>query len=149
MCGALAMLAIMHQPFGFMAFLGVASLVGVIVSHVIVLFDFIEEAHHHGRGLEDSLIEAGIIRLRPVMITVGATVLGLIPLAMHGGPLWEPLCYAQIGGLSIATVITLVLVPLMYTVFVRDLKIVKWDAEEQPEAVPPHGDRHPVVPHAA
>ena len=46
MCGALAMLAIMHQPFGFMAFLGIISLIGVIVSHVIVLFDFIEEAHH-------------------------------------------------------------------------------------------------------
>ncbi|HUM12669.1 MAG TPA: efflux RND transporter permease subunit, partial [Myxococcaceae bacterium] len=138
MCGALAMLAIMHQPFGFMAFLGVASLVGVIVSHVIVLFDFIEEAHHHGRDLEDALIEAGIVRLRPVMITVGATVLGLIPLAMHGGPLWEPLCYAQIGGLSIATVITLGLVPLMYTVFVRDLKIIPWKKEAPgPAPAPP------------
>jgi len=69
---------------------------------------------------------------------VGATVLGLIPLAMHGGPLWEPLCYAQIGGLSIATVITLVLVPLMYTVFVRDLKIVPWKKEEPgPAPAPP------------
>jgi multidrug efflux pump subunit AcrB len=136
MCGALAMLAIMHQPFGFMAFLGVASLIGVIVSHVIVLFDFIEEAHHRGRPLEDALIEAGIVRLRPVMITVGATVLGLIPLAMHGGPLWEPLCYAQIGGLSIATGITLLLVPLMYTVFVRDLRIVRWDAEDPKKAAP-------------
>jgi multidrug efflux pump subunit AcrB len=134
MVGALAMLAIMDQPFGFMAFLGVASLVGVIVSHVIVLFDFIEEAHHHGRPLEDALIEAGIVRLRPVMITVGATVLGLIPLAMHGGPLWEPLCYAQIGGLTIATAITLVLVPLIYTVFVRDLRIVRWDAPHAAEA---------------
>jgi multidrug efflux pump subunit AcrB len=140
----------MHQPFGFMAFLGVASLVGVIVSHVIVLFDFIEEAHHHGRDLEDALIEAGIVRLRPVMITVGATVLGLIPLAMHGGPLWEPLCYAQIGGLSIATVITLVLVPLMYTVFVRDLRIVRWDAEGKVDAPPPLQDPHrPVLPNAA
>jgi len=123
------MLAIMHQPFGFMAFLGVASLVGVIVSHVIVLFDFIEEAHDHGRPLEDALVEAGIVRLRPVMITVGATVLGLIPLAMHGGPLWEPLCYAQIGGLTLATGITLVLVPLIYTVFVRDLRIIRWERE--------------------
>jgi len=148
MCGALAMLAIMHQPFGFMAFLGVASLIGVIVSHVIVLFDFIEEAHHHGRNLEDALIEAGIVRLRPVMITVGATVLGLIPLAMHGGPLWEPLCYAQIGGLSIATGITLVLVPLMYTVFVRDLRIVRWDAEEpqkpRPATSAEHSPAHPA-----
>jgi multidrug efflux pump subunit AcrB len=129
MVGALAMLELMHQPFGFMAFLGIASLVGVIVSHVIVLFDFIEEAHHRGETLEVALIDAGIVRLRPVMITVGATVLGLVPLAMHGGPLWEPLCYAQIGGLTIATVITLVLVPLLYTVFVRDLRLIRWEPE--------------------
>ncbi len=132
--GAVVMLAIMKQTFGFMAFLGIASLVGVIVSHVIVLFDFIEEAHHRGAPLEDALIEAGIVRLRPVMITVGATVLGLIPLAVHGGPLWEPLCYAQIGGLTIATFITLGLVPLLYTVFVRDLKIVPW--KHEPAAAP-------------
>jgi multidrug efflux pump subunit AcrB len=133
--GAVAMLALMGQPFGFMAFLGVASLVGVIVSHVIVLFDFIEEARERGRPLEDALIEAGIVRLRPVLITVGATVLGLVPLAAHGGPLWEPLCYAQIGGLTIATAVTLVLVPLIYTVFVRDLGIVRWE-HEAPAAVP-------------
>jgi len=61
------------------------------------------------------------------MITVGATVLGLVPLAMHGGPLWEPLCYAQIGGLTLATFITLLLVPVMYSIFVRDLKLIRWD----------------------
>ena len=132
MVGALAMLALMHQPFGFMAFLGIASLIGVIVSHVIVLFDFIEEAHHRGARLEDALIEAGIVRLRPVVITVAATVLGLVPLAAHGGPLWEPLCYAQIGGLTIATFITLGLVPLLYTVFVRDLRIIRWEREAGP-----------------
>ena len=54
------------------------------------------------------------MRIRPVLITVGATVFGLFPLAAHGGPLWEPLCYAQIGGLSIATFITLLLVPVFY-----------------------------------
>jgi multidrug efflux pump subunit AcrB len=141
MVGALAMLSIMNQPFGFMAFLGVASLVGVIVSHVIVLFDFIEEAHEHGRPLEDALVEAGIVRLRPVLITVLATVLGLIPLAAHGGPLWEPLCYAQIGGLSIATAVTLILVPIIYTIFVRDLKIVRWDREGgATEAAPGTGE---------
>jgi multidrug efflux pump subunit AcrB len=131
MTGALAGLVIMHQPFGFMGFLGVASLVGVIVSHVIVLFDFIEEAHERGEPLREALLDAGIVRLRPVMITVGATVLGLIPLAMHGGPLWEPLCYAQIGGLTIATFITLLLVPVMYSIFVLDLKLIKWEMKEQ------------------
>jgi len=133
MTGALAGLVIMGQPFGFMAFLGVASLVGVIVSHVIVLFDFIEEAHHEGKPLREALLDAGIVRLRPVMITVGATVLGLIPLAMHGGPLWEPLCYAQIGGLTIATFITLLLVPVLYSIFVLDLKLIKWELKNENE----------------
>lgn len=125
--GALAALWIMDMPFGFMGFLGVASLVGVIVSHVIVLFDFIEEAHERGESLIESLLDAGIMRLRPVMITVGATVFALFPLAAHGGPLWEPLCYAQIGGLTVATFITLLLVPVLYAIFVLDLKIVKWE----------------------
>ena len=129
MSGAFVALSIMGQPFGFMAFLGVASLVGVIVSHVIVLFDFIEEAHEQGEPLREALLDAGIVRLRPVMITVGATVLGLVPLAMHGGPLWEPLCYAQIGGLTIATFVTLILVPVLYSIFVLDLKLIKWETE--------------------
>jgi len=137
--GALIVLVIAGAPFGFMAFLGVSSLIGVIVSHVIVLFDFIEEAHHRGEPLNDALLDAGIHRLRPVLITVGATVLGLFPLASHGGPLWESMCYAQIGGLSIATVITLLMVPVIYAIFVRDLKIVKWERQDDvvsPAAVP-------------
>jgi multidrug efflux pump subunit AcrB len=127
--GALTALDIMNEPFGFMAFLGIASLVGVIVSHVIVLFDFIEVMHEKGEPLRESLLQAGIIRLRPVMITVGATVLALFPLAMHGGPLWQPLCYAQIGGLALATFIELLLVPVLYAIFVLDLKIVKWETK--------------------
>jgi multidrug efflux pump subunit AcrB len=126
-------LRVMGAPFGFMAFLGVISLIGVIVSHVIVLFDFIEEEHERGAPLLEALLDAGIMRLRPVLVTVGATVLGLIPLAIHGGPLWEPLCYVQIGGLTAATVVTLVLVPVLYAIFVLDLKLVAWDA---PHAAP-------------
>src|SRR5208337_4047124 len=68
--GSLIALSIMHTPFGFMAFLGIASLIGVIVSHVIVLFDFIEEMHAKGEPLEQALADAGIQRIRPVMITV-------------------------------------------------------------------------------
>src|SRR5689334_10801769 len=135
MVGALAALWIMGQPFGFMAFLGIVSLVGVIVSHIIVLFDFIEEKHAEGEPLVQALLDAGIMRLRPVLITVGATVIALFPLASHGGPLWEPMCYAQIGGLSVATFITLLLVPVIYSIFVLDLKLVKWEkVEHAPEA---------------
>jgi multidrug efflux pump subunit AcrB len=129
MVGALAALWIMGAPFGFMAFLGIVSLVGVIVSHIIVLFDFIEEKHAEGEPLTEALLDAGIMRLRPVLITVGATVIALFPLASHGGPLWEPMCYAQIGGLSVATFITLLLVPVIYSIFVLDLKLVKWEKD--------------------
>jgi len=102
----------------------------VIVSHVIVLFDFIEEMHEKGEPLERALPDAGIERIRPVMITVGATILALFPLALEGGPLWKPLCYAQIGGLAVATFITLLLVPVFYSIFVLDLKWIKWETTE-------------------
>ncbi len=128
--GRIRALWIMGEPFGFMAFLGVASLIGVIVSHSIVLFDFIEERHAEGDDFELALIDAGILRLRPVLITVGATVLALLPLALHGGPLWKPLCYAQIGGLLVATVVTKLQVPVMYAIFVLDFKILKWETGE-------------------
>src|SRR6266404_1447586 len=127
--GAWFALTITGTPFGFMAFLGIASLIGVIVSHVIVLFDFIEEMHEKGEPFEQAIRDAGIERLRPVLITVCATILALFPLASHGGPLWQPLCYAQIGGLAVATFITLLLVPVLYSIAVLDLKIVKWEAK--------------------
>jgi multidrug efflux pump subunit AcrB len=136
----------MDTPFGFMAFLGVISLVGLIVSHIIVLFDFIEEKHAEGEPLKEAVLDAGIMRLRPVMITVLALVFALVPLAMHGGPLWEPMCYAQMGGMMVATFITLLLVPVIYSIFVLDLKLIEWDAtshekEMVPEpAAPPMAD---------
>jgi multidrug efflux pump len=63
-----------------------------------------------------------------------ATILALFPLALEGGPLWQPLCYAQIGGLAVATFITLILVPVLYSIFVLDLKIIRWEAAARPEA---------------
>ena len=127
--GALAALYFMGSSFGFMAFLGMASLIGVIVSHVIVLFDFVEVMQERGESLQDSLLDAGIVRLRPVMITVGATIFALFPLAIHGGPLWQSLCFAQIGGLAVATYVTKLQVPVIYSIFVRDLKLIPWQGD--------------------
>src|SRR3989442_12379419 len=95
----------------------------------------IEEMHEKGEPLERALPDAGIERLRPVMITVGATILALFPLALEGGPLWQPLRYAQIGGLAVATFITLLLVPVFYAIFVLDLKWITW------EVAHPSGDK--------
>ena len=143
--GALVALWIMDTPFGFMAFLGVISLVGLIVSHIIVLFDFIEEKHAEGEPLKEAVLDAGIMRLRPVMITVLALVFALVPLAMHGGPLWEPMCYAQMGGMMVATFITLLLVPVIYSIFVLDLKLIKWDATHEDKEIVPEPAALPVA----
>ena len=92
-----------------------------------MLFDFIEEIHEKGEPFMEAMLDAGIERLRPVMITVRAAVLALVPLSIRGGPLWEPLCYAQIGGLSVTTFIELLLVRVLYGIFVLDLKLTKWE----------------------
>jgi multidrug efflux pump subunit AcrB len=128
MAGGLMGLLLFEVPLGFMALLGLASLAGVIISHVIVLFEYIEEAHQRGEPLRRAVIDAALVRLRPVLVTVLATVGGLIPLARRGGPLWEPLCYVQIVGLLTATLVTLGIVPILYVLFVEDLRLVRWAA---------------------
>ena len=96
--GAVLGLFVTHSPLGFMALLAIVSLAGVIVSHIIVLSDFIEEARAQGLPLEQALVQAGLARLRPVLVTVLATVGGLDSAvshrrralaSAHGGPhLW-------------------------------------------------------------
>jgi multidrug efflux pump subunit AcrB len=127
MVGGLMGLLFFNVPLGFFAGLGLSSLMGVIVSHVIVLFEYIEEAHQKGESVREAVVDAGLARFRPVLVTVLATVGGLVPLALKGGPLWEPLCYVQIIGLLVATGVTLLLVPVLYVVFVEDLGLVRWD----------------------
>jgi multidrug efflux pump subunit AcrB len=135
--GGLMGLLIFGAPFGFMAFLGVASLAGVIVSHIIVLFDYIEEMRERGEPLHRAVIDAALVRLRPVLVTVLATVGGLIPLAIEGGPLWEPMCYVQIVGLLGATLVTKILVPVLYVLFVEDLGLIAWEPAGHGAPAPP------------
>jgi hypothetical protein len=112
----------------------------------LILLSVLMVSGEKGAPLELALLDAGIVRLRPVMITVGATILALFPLTMHGGPLWQPLCYAQIGGLGVAAFITLLLVPVLYSIFVLDLKIVKWEGPlegaKEGESNSPKGELH-------
>ena len=121
----LAGLAATHSSFGFMALIGLVSLAGVIVSHIIVLSDFIEEEHAAGVPLEEALMRAALVRLRAVLATVFATVCGLIPLALSGGELWRPLTAVHIFGLLFATLLTLVLLPVLYCLFVK-WRLIRW-----------------------
>lgn len=123
--GAFAGLAATHSSFGFMALIGLVSLAGVIVSHIIVLSDFIEEEHAAGVPLEEALMRAALVRLRAVLATVLATVCGLVPLALTGGELWRPLTAVHIFGLLFGTLLTLVLLPVIYCLFVK-AKLIRW-----------------------
>jgi multidrug efflux pump subunit AcrB len=123
--GALLGLTVTRSPLGFMALLAMVSLAGIMVSHIIVLSDFIEHARARGLPLEEALVQAGLARLRPVLVTVLATVGGLIPLFLTGGALWHPLTSVHIFGLLFATVLTLVMLPTLYYVFCARLKFIK------------------------
>jgi multidrug efflux pump subunit AcrB len=123
--GALTGLFLTRGNLGFMALLAIVSLAGVIISHIIVLSDFIEDARAQGRPLQEALVQAGLVRLRPVLVTVLATVGGLIPLGLTGGALWHPLTAVHIFGLLFATLLTLVLLPVLYYLFCARLRWIR------------------------
>lgn len=112
--------------------LGVISLAGVVVNNAIVLLDYVEQLRDEGREPFEALIEAGLTRFRPVMLTAVTTVLGLLPMAIGlsidfrqgevywGTPTsewWGPMAVAVVFGLAFATLLTLVVVPTFYLVF--------------------------------
>ena len=112
--GAVLGLWISHQPFGFMAFLGVTSLAGVVTNHAIVFFEYAMEERKHGLSTDDALLSAGKKRLRPILLTVALSIFGVLPQAFNGGSLWPPLAWAIIFGLGASLILTLVVVPTVY-----------------------------------
>jgi multidrug efflux pump subunit AcrB len=113
-------LLVARSSFGFMAFLGIIALAGIVINNAIVLIDRIE-IESRQRGLEPrcAIIEAAQRRLRPILLTTATTVCGLVPLWLGGGPMWEPMAIAIIFGLLFATLLTLGLVPVLYALFFR------------------------------
>ncbi len=117
--GAVAALGIAREGLNTMSLIGVVILVGIVVNDAIVKVDFINQARAAGAGLRDAILEAGRVRLRPIIMTTVTTVLGLTPMALgigSGADLRAPLAIAVIGGLTVATVLTLIVVPVVYSV---------------------------------
>jgi multidrug efflux pump subunit AcrB len=102
-----------QQPLSFMAMLGLISLAGVIINNGIVLIDQID-IERQTQELAEAIVSAAGQRIRPILLTSVTTVLGLVPLYLFGGPLWQPLAAVIIGGLSIASILTLFFVPAAY-----------------------------------
>lgn len=115
--GAVAGLLIMGATFGFMAILGLFSLAGIIINNGIVLIDRIEEERAAGKSIDDALVAACLARLRPILMTTVTTVLGLVPLILFGGPLWYGMANVIAFGLAVGTLLTLGVVPVLYSLF--------------------------------
>jgi multidrug efflux pump subunit AcrB len=111
-----------HQPFGFMSFLGVIALVGIVVNNAIVLLERIETRRKAGVELDEALRDAVGRRIRPILLTTATTVAGLLPLAYSSSTLWPPLASAMISGLLASTVLTLLVVPALYRLLLVSMK---------------------------
>ncbi len=117
--GALVGLFIMQTPLDFMGMLGCISLAGVVVNNAIVLIDFIQSSVKAGAPLREAIIQAGHTRMRPIFLTSLTTIAGMLPLAIFGGPLWKALSYVSIFGLAFSTLLTLIVIPTAFCLFVE------------------------------
>lgn len=133
--GVLIGLLVFEMPFNIiMTGVGVISLAGVVVNNAIVLLDYTRQLQERGKGLEEAAMEAGMTRLRPVVLTAVTTILGLLPMVtgisfdFHAMELatrsttsqyWKPMASAVVTGLSFATLLTLLVVPALYVLLFR------------------------------
>ncbi len=110
-------LRLLGQPISVVVFVGMITLAGIVVNNAIVLVDYANQLQRRGLSVEDALVEAGRTRLRPILMTTLTTVLGLVPLAIgagEGAELRQPMAVTLIFGLAFATLLTLVVIPVLY-----------------------------------
>jgi HAE1 family hydrophobic/amphiphilic exporter-1 len=115
--GAVAALIITRDGVNVMSLIGFVILIGIVVNDAIIKVDFINQYRREGASLREAIMEAGRVRLRPILMTTVTTVFGLLPLALGlgaGADLRAPLAVAVIGGLISATLLTLIVVPVIY-----------------------------------
>jgi CzcA family heavy metal efflux pump len=119
LCGAVVALWLSSTPLSAPVFLGAVLLIGIVVNNAILLVEYIERRRREGYALEDAVVEAGAIRLRPILMTSLTTAVGMLPLAIGldaGGMLMQPLAVAVVGGVLSSMLLTLVLVPCLYVI---------------------------------
>ena len=120
--GVVVALAISGRSVSIVAMIGVVMLAGIVVNNAIVLIDAVNQLRRKGMRKEDALVEAGLSRLRPILMTSLTTILGLLPMAIglgEGAELRAPLAVTVIGGLTVATLLTLIVIPVVYSLLDR------------------------------
>ncbi len=121
--GVAATLVLTQQIINVVVLIGVVVLSGIVVNNSIVLIDYTNQLRHQGMSKFEAVQEACAVRIRPILMTTATTVLGLLPMALswgEGAELRVPLAITVIGGLFVATLLTLVLIPVLYTLIVRE-----------------------------
>ncbi len=116
--GAVVGLVVMGAPFGFMVLLGLVSLAGIVINNGIVLIDRIVDEEGKGKPQIEAIMVACLSRLRPILMTTLTTALGLIPLILFGGALFYGMASAIAFGLLVGTVLTLGVVPVLYSLMI-------------------------------
>ncbi|HEY3444835.1 MAG TPA: efflux RND transporter permease subunit [Myxococcales bacterium] len=134
--GVILALVITHTTLQVTALIGVILLAGVVVNNGIVLIDVLKNKRLAGEDLVDAAVDAGRSRLRPILMTALTTIFGMVPLAFEigeGSELWAPMARAVIGGMTVSTILTLVLVPAIYVVLAgyADRRAAKKKARQQ------------------
>ncbi|CAN5614368.1 efflux RND transporter permease subunit [soil metagenome] len=146
--GAIPALLITGNPLGISAMIGFLMLIGIVVTNAIVLLDFVEQLRDRGLGTHEALVRGARIRVRPILMTAVATILALSPLAVgfaHGSIIAEELATVVIGGLFTSTFLTLIVVPVVYSLADGGKEGVRRRTGGTPEALPAT-DAPPVPP---
>jgi multidrug efflux pump subunit AcrB len=130
--GVVLALLVTQKPMGFVAMLGTVALIGMIIRNSVILIDQIEVEKAGGRAGWDAVVEASLVRFRPIILTAQAMILGMAPIAPT--VFWGPMAYAIMGGLAVATVLTLIALPSLYINWFRVKPPVEAIKEETPTA---------------
>ncbi len=117
--GVVPGLILAGQPFGFTAMLGIVALIGIVVNNAIVLIDVAERLRAEGSAIGDAIEQAVIRRTRPILLTTATTIAGLIPLTLTRSTLWPPMAWAIISGLLASTLLTLLVIPVLYRLLMK------------------------------
>lgn len=117
--GSIVFLLITGYSFSFLAFVGLTSLVGIVVNNSIILVDYTNQLKLEGMKIADAIVKASETRFIPIVVTTATTIGGLLPLTIGGGSLWGPMGWTIIGGLLVSTVLTLLVVPVLYKIFTK------------------------------
>jgi multidrug efflux pump subunit AcrB len=121
--GSFVALYLSGWPFSFFAFVGLISLMGIVVNNSIIMVDYMNQLMNDGIEKRKAIIKGSITRLKPILLTTLTTILGLLPLALKKTNQWSPLCMTIIGGMISSTILTLIVVPVIYNWFTRDREV--------------------------